>query len=113
MPLWPIADRGNLIAPILAKKHFEMATALDRDYKMGLLGRLVLACGTSQTVDQEALEELQRRFRERLILQEDTSILSTFVEMSGAGLLCLKRPEIDGLFASFFANPKVAPRTRR
>ena len=105
-----VADRdpGNMIAPILAKKHFEMATALDRDYKMALLGTLVLGCGASQTVDQEALEELQRRFRERLILQEDTSILSTFVEMSGAGLSCLKRPEIDALFASFLANPRVA-----
>ena len=28
--------------------------------------------------------------------------------MSGAGLLCLNRAEIDGLFAAFFANPKVA-----
>ena len=105
-----VADRdpGNMIALILAKKHFEMATALDRDYKMGLLGTLVLGCGASQTVDQEALEELQRRFRERLILQEDTSILSTFVQMSGAGLSCLRRPEIDALFASFLANPRLA-----
>lgn len=105
-----VADRdsGNMIAPILAKKHFDMATALDRDYKMGLLGTLVLNCGISKSVDQAAFEELQRRFRESLILQEDTSILSTFVEMSGAGLSCLKRPEIDVLFASYLANPRVA-----
>ena len=71
-----LADhRGNMIAAILSKKHFEMATALDPDYKMGLLGQVILACGVSQTVDQEALGELQHRFRERLILQEDTNIL--------------------------------------
>ena len=101
-------DRGNMIALVLSKKHFEISTALDPDYKMSLLGQLILACGLSQTVDQEALGELQRRFRERLILQEDTNILSTIVEMSGAGLICLNRVEIDGLFAAFFANPKVA-----
>lgn len=87
-------DSGNMIAPILAKKHFEMAAALDRDFKMPLLGTLVLGCGSSQTVDKTALEELQRRFREQLILQEDTSILSSMVEMSGAGLSCLKRPRL-------------------
>ncbi len=105
-----VADRdpGNMIAPILAKKHFEMASALDSNYKMGLLGSLVLGCGASQTVDQAALEELQRRFQEGLILQEDTSILSAVVQMSGAGLSCLKRPEIDALFASFLENPRVA-----
>jgi len=97
-------DPGNLIAPILAKKHFEMAAALDRNFKLPLLGTLVLVCGTTQTVDQEALEELQRRLREGLILQEDTSVLTAFVEMSSAGLSCLKRPEIDALFASFLAN---------
>ncbi len=75
---------------------------------MGLLGLLVLGCGTSQTVDQGALDELELRFRERLILQEDTSILSAIVEMSGAGLLCLKRSDIDGLFDSFLANQRVS-----
>lgn len=104
-----LADHGgNMIATILSKKHFEMATALDPDYKMGLLGQVILACGVTQSVDQEALGELQHRFRERLILQEDTNILSTIVEMSGAGLLCLNRAEVDGLFAAFFANPKAA-----
>ena len=102
------ADRGNLVAAILGKRHFEMATELDRDYKMGLFGMLVLDCGMSQTVDQGALDELGLRLKERLILQEDTSILSAIVEMSGAGLLCLKRSDIDGLFAAFVSNPGVS-----
>jgi protein O-mannosyl-transferase len=102
------ADRGNLVAAILGKKHFEMATELDRDYKMGLLGMLVLDCGMSQTVDQGALDELALRLKERLILQEDTSILSAIVEMSGAGLLCLTRSDIDRLFAAFVSNPGVS-----
>jgi hypothetical protein len=93
---------------VLSKKHFEMATAVDPDYKMGLLGRVILECDVSQTVDREALDELRRRFRERLILQEDTNILSVIVEMTGTKRLCLDRSEIDGLFAAFFANPKVA-----
>ena len=102
------SGHGNMIAAVLSKKHFEMATALDPDYKMGLLGRVILACDVSQEVDREALDELQRRFRERLILQEDTNILSVIVEMAGTKRLCLDRSEIDGLFAAFFANPKVA-----
>ena len=101
-------DRGNVMAAVLGKKHFEMATELDPDYKMGLLGLLVLGCGTSQTVEQVALDELQLRFRERLILQEDTSILQAIVEISGAGRLCLKRSEVDSLFDSFLANPRVS-----
>mgnify|MGYP000891397781 CR=1 FL=1 len=102
------ADRGNLVAPILGKKHFEMATELDPHYKMGLLGMLVLGCGMSQTVDRGALDELALRFNQRLILQEDTSILSGFVEMSGAGLLCLTRSDMDRLFAAFLSNPRVS-----
>lgn len=101
-------DRGNLVAAILGKKHFEMATELDRDYKMGLLGILILGCGMSQTVDRNALDELALRLKERLILQEDTSILSTIVEMSGAGLLCLTRSDIDRIFAAFVSNPGVS-----
>lgn len=101
-------DRGNLAAAILAKKHFEMATELDRDYKMGLLGMLVLGCGTSQTVDRVALNEMLLRLKMRLILQEDTSILSAIVEMSGAGLLCLTRSDIDQIFAAFVSNPGVS-----
>jgi hypothetical protein len=106
------SGHGNLIAAVLSKKHFEMATAVDPDYKMGLLGRVILECDVSQTVDREALDELRRRFRERLILQEDTNILSIIVEMAGTKRLCLDRSEIDGLFAAFFANPKVASRMR-
>ena len=101
-------DRGNLLATVLGKQHFEIATELDPDYKMSLFGLLVLGCGASQTVDQGALDELQRRFRERLILQEDTSVLQAVVTMSGAGLLCLKRSDIDGLFDSFVANQRVS-----
>jgi protein O-mannosyl-transferase len=101
-------DRSNVMAMELGRKHYEIATALDRDFKMGLLGLLVLGCGTSQTVDQSALDELQLRFREGLILQEDTSILLAMVEMSGAGLLCLKRSEIDGVFNSFLSNKRVS-----
>ncbi len=106
-------DQGNLLATVLGKKHFEIATELDPDHKMSLFGLLVLGCGTSQTVDQGALDELQRRFRERLILQEDTSILQAIVEMSGAGLLCLKRSDIDGLFDSFVANQRVSSAKKR
>ena len=106
-------DRINLLATVLGKKHFEMATELDPDHKMSLFGLLVLGCGASETVDQGALDELQRRFRERLILQEDTSILQAIVEMSGAGLLCLTRADIDGVFDSFIANQRVSSDKKR
>lgn len=100
-------DRDNMVAHILAGKHFEKATALDPDYKMGLLGSLVLQCGASQTVNQVALKELQRRLREGLVLPEDTSILTTFAELSSTGRSCLLRPEIEGLFSAFLENPGV------
>lgn len=102
-------DRGNLIATVLAKKHFEMATALDSDYKMGLLGAMTIECGVSGYVDRKALAELKRRLERTLVLQEDTTILSSIVEMAGAGLSCLNRSDIDALFASLFANPRLSP----
>lgn len=105
-----LADHGNnLIATALSKKHFEMATASDPDYKMGLIGQIILSCGVTETPDMEALDELGQRFRNRLILQEDTSILSAIVEMSIARDLCLNRTQIDGLFNAFFANATVSP----
>lgn len=103
------ADRGNVVAAILGKKHFEMATELDPHYKMGLLGMLVLDCGLSQTVNRGALDELVLRLNERLILQEDPTIMSAMVEMSGAGLLCLTRSDLDRLFAAFVSNPGASP----
>ena len=58
-----LADHGsNVIATVLSKKHFDMATSLDPDYKMALLGRVILACGVSQAADQEALTELRQSF---------------------------------------------------
>ena len=97
-----------MIAAVLAQKHFEMATALDSDYKMGLLGALTLKCGISEEINRPALNELNRRLRHALVLQEDTTILSAVVEMAGAGLSCLKRSDIDALFASLFANQQLA-----
>lgn len=105
-------DRGNLIATVLAKKHFEMATALDADYKMGLLGAMTIECGVSGDVDRRAFAELKRRLERALVLQEDTTILSSIVEMAGAGLSCLKRSDIDALFASLFANQRLSPDKR-
>ena len=102
-------DRGNLIATVLAKKHFEMATTLDADYKMGLLGAIIIECGVSGNVERQALAELKRRLEQALILQEDTTILASIVEMAGAGLSCLNRSDIDALFASLFANPRLSP----
>lgn len=102
-------DRGNLMAAVFAKKHFDKATMLDPDYKMGLLGSLMLECGISESLDERSLTELQRRFREALILQEDPSILNSLVEMSGAGLSCLKRSEMDRLFDAFTSNPRAGP----
>lgn len=105
-------DRGNMIAAVLAQKHFEKATALDPDYKMGLLGVITLKCGILEEIDHDALVELNKRLEHALVLQEDTTILSAIVEMAGAGLSCLKRSDIDALFASLFANPRLAPDKR-
>lgn len=106
-------DPGNQIAFSFAKKSYERASELDRDYKMGLFGIVVLGCGASQIVDQPAFDELRRRFNEQLILSEDTSILMAIVEMSREGHICLTRSNIDNLFESFQANKKVDLDTKR
>jgi hypothetical protein len=106
------SGQGADVALILAKKHFEKATALDPDYKMGLLGAIVLACGTAGQVDLAAYDELARRFRERLFLQEDTSILMALVDFASAKLVCLDRAQMDGLFQGFAANERTSPTKR-
>lgn len=100
-------DHMTPIAASMAKKHFDLATELDENYKMGLLGQLFLSCGNYGKADQEALSELQHRFRERLVLAEDSSVLTTIVERAGSELSCLKRSEVDELFDAFLSNPRV------
>jgi hypothetical protein len=103
------SGQGSDLAIILAKKHFEKTAALDPDYKLGLLGSIILACGTAGQVDVTAYDELVRRFRERLFLQEDTSILVSLVEFASAKLLCLDRAQMDGLFEAFASNERTSP----
>lgn len=105
-------DRGNLMATVLARQHFERASSLDGHYKMGLFGLLVLECGLSQRIDRSALDELSYRFRQKLILQEDGSILNAIVDMSKSGRLCLRKVEIEDLFAAFLANRGVSANDR-
>jgi len=105
-------DRGNLMATVLARQHFERASSLDGHYKMGLFGLLVLECGLSQRIDRSALDELSHRFRHQLILQEDASILNAIIDMSNSGRLCLGRAEIEELFSAFLANRGVSGNDR-
>lgn len=101
-------DKGNQLLYVLAQKHFELAASLEPNYKLPFYAMIVLDCGHSEKINQQALDDLLMRFRERLILQDDRSVLMSVVEMSGAGLSCLDRDQVASLFEAYVSNRQIS-----
>ena len=93
----------------LARAHYELAGQLDPNFKMNLLGLIHLNCQTGIPVEQQWVGELQRRLREMPFAPGDRTVLYSLKEMTVAGSVCLRRSDVDGLFAAAIANPGVSP----
>jgi hypothetical protein len=101
-------DRSNLVAYALAKKHYQLATETDRIFKLGLAGILVLDCGTSTSVDPSVVEDFSLRLESTPYSAEDREAMRTISEMSSQGTLCLRRQDVERLFASALSNPGIS-----
>lgn len=105
-------DRNNLMAYALARRHYELATDADLNFKLGLLGTLVLDCGKSGSFDPSIIKAFLLRLERTPYSAEDKEAMRTISEMSSDGTLCLKRQDVELLFASALSNPTIPPDAR-
>lgn len=94
---------------ISARQHFDLATAIDPDFKIGLLGLIDLDCKADLIVSPKDVNELARRLAEGPFAPGDRNVLYMLKEMSIVGKFCLGREEMDRLFAAAISNPTVSP----
>jgi protein O-mannosyl-transferase len=105
----PEAAERNSPTHAFARRHYELAGELDPGMKMGLLGLVYLDCIAGLPAEPAVIAELSRRLRETPFAPGDRSVLYSLKEMTIAGTICLKRSEIDSLFAAALDNPGVSP----
>ncbi len=108
----PEAAVVNSLTLTSARHHFEMAGALDPNFKMSWLGLIHLHCQAATPVARADVNELARRLRETPFAPGDRTVLYELKEMSVAGSICLGRTDVDALFDAALGNPGVSPSVR-
>ena len=109
-----LAEHEGSNSPVysLARIHYEMAGQLDPNLKMNWLGLVHLNCQAGIPVERSWVEELAGRLRDTPFAPGDRTVLYSLKEMTIAGSVCLKRPDVDALFGAAVANPGVTPDVR-
>jgi tetratricopeptide (TPR) repeat protein len=102
----------ELLPYVMARKHYERAGKLDPDFKLGLLGLMQLNCKTGKEVEEGWVDELARRLEKTPFSPADRNLLYSLKEMAVNGVLCLKRQDVQTLFAASLANDTVTPPVR-
>lgn len=92
-----------------ARRHYELASKLDPDFKLGWLGLIHLNCKAGMPAARAEVDELARRLRETPFAPGDRNVLYSLKEMSIAGTICLARSDMEKLFSAALANPTVSP----
>lgn len=95
-----------------ARSHYEQAGELAPDFKYPWLGLIHLNCTVGLPVEAEWLEKLSESLRLSPFGPGDRGVLYSMKEMSIAGSLCLRRTEVEALFAAALANPTAASHVR-
>jgi protein O-mannosyl-transferase len=108
------SDPGSVNAMpfVLARRHYEIAGALDPRFKLGFLGLIHLNCQIDQPIEPEWLEELTKRLRETPFTAPDQTLLYSVRSMSLGGTLCLARPDVEDIFLAAVASPTIHPGMR-
>lgn len=96
----------------MARRHFEMAGALDPAFKPAWLALMQLNCQTAQPVDSAWIAELARRLRETPFAPADHAAMHHLKESAIDGTLCLERSDIERLFAAAGSNPGISAGVR-
>lgn len=105
----PDSTQPNSPSYFFARSHYELATELDSDSKLGWLGLIHLSCKANTGVDPKWVQELARRLNETPFAPGDRNLLFSLKEMSIAGSICLPRTDIDNLFIAAISNPGIQP----
>lgn len=93
----------------VARNHYQAASEADPDFKMSLLGLIQLDCKAKKALNRVAFDELSRRLHQARFAPGDRSVLYSLKLMAIDDTACMRRTEVDGLFASAIANPGVSP----
>ena len=93
----------------LARRHYQLAGALDPSSKLSWLALIYLNCKAGLAPGRAELDELTRRVRDTRFAPGDQGVFYNLKEMAIAGSLCLSRADVDGLFIAVLAKPRVSP----
>lgn len=105
----PESSLPNSPIHAFSRRHYELASKLDPNAKLGLLGLIHLNCKAGIVVERANIDELSRRLRETPFAPGDRNVLYSLKEMLIARTICLARPDVQELFSAAFANPTVSP----
>jgi hypothetical protein len=92
----------------LARRHFEVANAIDPHFKLAALGLIQLNCHEAHSAGSADVDHLIQRLSHTPFAPGDRTVLYNIKEQMNAGTLCLTRSEVDGLFVAALANSTVS-----
>ncbi len=92
----------------MARRHYEVANAVDPHFKLAALGLINLNCHKAHSAGAAEVDNLSQRLGHTPFAPGDRTVLYHVKEQMNAGVLCLTRTEVDGLFAAALANSTVS-----
>jgi len=96
-----------------AKEHFRLASDLNLNSKMGLVGKIRLACQAGLPADDDDLRELSHRLKATPFAPGDQSALFALKELVIASRSdCVTREQLANLFSAADKNPTTTIRAR-
>ena len=102
------ATQADSPAYSFARAHFERAGELNPGFKLGWLGLIYLNCRAGIPAETGWIAELARRLRNTPFGPGDSRVLLVLKDHSISGTLCLKRADVEQLFAAALDNPTAA-----
>ncbi len=104
----PEAARSTSVVYATARSSLVLASQIDPNMKVGLLGIVDLNCRAGLPMAKAELDELSRRLRETPFSPGDRNVLYGLKETAIAGSICYARSDVDRLFLDAIANPSVS-----
>lgn len=91
----------------MARGFFTSASAIDKNFKLGLLAQLQIDCLENNSSSEMYVAELSRRLSVGNVGVQERSAMSGIAAAAAAKTLCLSRDDLTLLFDSFLKNPRA------